>query len=391
MPCDAVDEKNIEAAVRIAAPGHVEPRGGEQAGALRHGHALRCAAVIGALAHADFGKHQRAALLGDKIDLSEPAAPVSLEQPQACCPQQARTKILGSRPSPVHGRLNETVPAAVDRMIPGILYVVATPIGNLADASPRAVEALRAADLIACEDTRTTRTLLARHAISARTFALHEHNERAAAAKLLEALRAGKNVALVSDAGTPALSDPGAMLVEQAHRAGIRVTPVPGPSAAVAAFSASGFAAERFLFAGFLPARRAARRKALEGLDLPWPVILYEAPHRVLETMEDLVARFGAAREVVIARELTKKFEELARLPLGEARAWLLADTHRQQGEFVLVLAPGEPQPAQTLEAERVLEALLEALAPSEAARLAARITGIPRSVLYRKAIERAK
>jgi len=276
-------------------------------------------------------------------------------------------------------------------MIPGILYVVATPIGNLADASPRAVEALRAADLIACEDTRTTRTLLARHAISARTFALHEHNERAAAAKLLEALRAGKNVALVSDAGTPALSDPGAMLVEQAHRAGIRVTPVPGPSAAVAAFSASGFAAERFLFAGFLPARRAARRKALEGLDLPWPVILYEAPHRVLETMEDLVARFGAAREVVIARELTKKFEELARLPLGEARAWLLADTHRQQGEFVLVLAPGEPQPAQTLEAERVLEALLEALAPSEAARLAARITGIPRSVLYRKAIERAK
>ncbi|HXM80512.1 MAG TPA: 16S rRNA (cytidine(1402)-2'-O)-methyltransferase, partial [Burkholderiales bacterium] len=182
------------------------------------------------------------------------------------------------------------MPAAVDRMIPGILYVVATPIGNLADASPRAVEALRAADLIACEDTRTTRTLLARHAISARTFALHEHNERAAAAKLLEALRAGKNVALVSDAGTPALSDPGAMLVEQAHRAGIRVTPVPGPSAAVAAFSASGFAAERFLFAGFLPARRAARRKALEGLDLPWPVILYEAPHRVLETMEDLVA-----------------------------------------------------------------------------------------------------
>jgi 16S rRNA (cytidine1402-2'-O)-methyltransferase len=276
-------------------------------------------------------------------------------------------------------------------MIPGTLFVVATPIGNLADASPRAIEALRSADLIACEDTRTTRTLLARHAISARTFALHEHNERAAAAKLLEALRAGKNVALVSDAGTPALSDPGAMLVEQAHRAGIRVTPVPGPSAAVAAFSACGFAAQRFLFAGFLPPRRTGRRKALESLDLPWPVILYEAPHRVLETIEDLVARFGAAREVVIARELTKKFEELARLPLGEARAWLLADTHRQQGEFVLVLAPGEPQPAHSLEAERVLEALLEALAPSEAARLAARITGIPRSVLYRKALERAK
>ena len=276
-------------------------------------------------------------------------------------------------------------------MIPGSLYVVATPIGNLGDASPRAIEALRAADLIACEDTRTSRTLLARHAIRAPTVALHEHNERAAAAKLLQAMHAGKNVALISDAGTPALSDPGALLVGQAHRAGIRVIPIPGPSAAVAAFSASGFLAQRFLFAGFLPAGRSARRKALDGLDLPWPVILYEAPHRVLETLEDLAERFGAAREVVIARELTKKFEDVARLPLGEARDWLLADPHRQQGEFVLVLAPGESRPAQTLEAERVLEALLEALAPSEAARLAARITGIPRSVLYRKALERAK
>jgi 16S rRNA (cytidine1402-2'-O)-methyltransferase len=195
----------------------------------------------------------------------------------------------------------------------------------------------------------------------------------------------------VSDAGTPGLSDPGALLVEQAHRAGIRVSPVPGPNAAAAAFSAAGFAAGRFLFAGFLPAARAARRKALQELELPCPVILYEAPHRVLETVEDLVAQFGAQREIAIGRELTKKFEETARMPLGEAQAWLLADPQRVQGEFVLVLAAGEAKPAAQADAERTLDALLETMAPSEAARLAARITGLPRRLLYRKALERAK
>ena len=276
-------------------------------------------------------------------------------------------------------------------MNPGTLFVVATPIGNLADASPRALEALRAADLVACEDTRTTRTLLARHGIEARTLALHEHNERTAAARLIEALGQGRNVALVSDAGTPGLSDPGALLVEQAHRAGIRVSPLPGPSAATAAFSASGFAADRFLFAGFLPAAPAARRKALEELDLPFPVILYEAPHRIAEALQDLLDRFGAARQVVIARELTKKFEEVVRLPLAEAPAWLSAQPHRTQGEFVLVLAPGEPRTAAAKDAERTLAVLLEELSPSDAARLAARITGAPKRELYRKALERAK
>jgi 16S rRNA (cytidine1402-2'-O)-methyltransferase len=273
----------------------------------------------------------------------------------------------------------------------GILFVVATPIGNLADASPRSLEVLRDADLIACEDTRTTRTLLARHGITTPTVSVHEHNERAAAAKLMEVLRTGKSVALVSDAGTPGLSDPGALLVEQAHRAGIRVSPVPGPNAAAAAFSAAGFAAERFVFAGFLPSARGARRKALQELELPWPLILYEAPHRVLDTVEDLVEQFGAQREIAIGRELTKKFEEMARMPLGDVRAWLLADPQRVQGEFVLVLAAGEAKPAAHADAERTLEALLETMAPSEAARLAARITGLPRRLLYRKALERAK
>ena len=202
-------------------------------------------------------------------------------------------------------------------MLPGTLYVVATPIGNLADAAPRALDTLRRADIVACEDTRTTRTLLARHGIDRATRPLHAHNERAAGAALLAELRAGKSVALVSDAGTPGVSDPGALLVEAAHRAGIRVLPVPGPSAAIAAYSASGFAADRFLFAGFLPAKAAARRKALDTLDLPWPVILYEAPHRVRACVQDLLARFGGAREIVLARELTKKFEEVARLPLA--------------------------------------------------------------------------
>jgi 16S rRNA (cytidine1402-2'-O)-methyltransferase len=275
---------------------------------------------------------------------------------------------------------------AADRLTPGVLYVVATPIGNLGDASPRSVEALKGADLIACEDTRTTRTLLARYGISARTVALHSHNERRAASSLISALREGKTVALVSDAGTPALSDPGAWLVAEAHRAGIRVSPLPGPSAAAAALSVSGYPAARFLFAGFLPASASARRKALENLDLPWPVVIYEAPHRIAETLADLRQRFGDAREIVIGRELTKKFEEVARLPLGEAAAWLNAE--RTQGEFVLVLAPGAEQAPAALDAERVLSLLQEKLPPSEAAKLAAKITGASKNQLYRKTLK---
>ncbi len=274
-------------------------------------------------------------------------------------------------------------------MATGTLLVVATPIGNLGDSSERSLEALRSVDLIACEDTRTTRTLLARHGITVPTVALHEHNEKAESKRLIRELLAGKTIALVSDAGTPGVSDPGALLVEAAHRAGVTVSPIPGPSAVAAALSASGFGGERFLFAGFLPATRAARRKALEAFDLPFPVVFYEAPHRVAEAIEDLAGCFGD-REIVIARELTKKFEEVARLPLPEARAWL-DGPNRQHGEFVLVLAPGEPKPPTALDADRVLDALLEALGPSEAAKLAARITGLPRRELYRKALEREK
>jgi len=166
---------------------------------------------------------------------------------------------------------------------------------------------------------------------------------------------------------------------------------VPGPSAAAAAFSAAGFAAERFLFAGFLPASAAARRKALEGLEVGCPLILYEAPHRILETVQDLAARFGPEREIAIGRELTKKFEEVERMKLGDAADWLRAEPQRMQGEFVLVIAAGEPKTPRAADADRILEALLEAMAPSDAAKLAAKITGVSRRVLYQKAIARAK
>ena len=269
----------------------------------------------------------------------------------------------------------------------GTLYVVATPIGNLADSSPRSIEVLRAAEVVACEDTRTSRTLLARHGIAARTVALHAHNERQAGEKLLRALREGRNVALVSDAGTPAVSDPGALLVAAAHREGLRVVPVPGPNAAIAAWSASGFDSDRFQFVGFLSTKK---KNLLDELDSPWPVILYEAPHRVLETIEALLARFGPERELVIARELTKKFEEVARMKLAAAPAWL-SGPHRQEGEFVLILGPGEERKAELAEGDRVLGILMQNLPASEAARLAARITGVSRKDLYAAAVKKAK
>jgi 16S rRNA (cytidine1402-2'-O)-methyltransferase len=275
--------------------------------------------------------------------------------------------------------------------MPGTLYVVATPIGNLADVSPRAIEALRGAGLIACEDTRTSRTLLAHYAIQGRTVALHAHNERGAGEKLLRELQDGIDIALISDAGTPGVSDPGALLVEAAHRAGIRVVPLPGPNAALAAWSAAGFSDARFLFAGFLPNPPG---KALAVLEASCPVIFYEAPHRVGKTVAALIERFGPARELVIGRELTKKFEEVARMPLGEAPAWL-AGPHREQGEFVLILGPAPEADgdadAVLKEGLRILGILMESLAPSEAAKLAAKISGAPKKALYAAAIRDAK
>ena len=272
----------------------------------------------------------------------------------------------------------------------GKLYVVATPIGNLGDISARALAVLAQADLVAAEDTRTTGHLLAHHGIVAKLVALHEHNERERAADLVARIQTGKTIALVSDAGTPAISDPGALLVARARQAGITVCPVPGANAAIAALSAAGLAAPHFLFYGFLPVKSAARRTALAALrELPYALVFYEAPHRVNECVADLAATLGGEREIVIARELTKLFEAIHSCPLDAAGAWLAADTNRQRGEFVLIVtgAPEEKQEGLPAEAERVLRLLLAELPLKQSAALAAAITGARKNELYARAL----
>ena len=272
----------------------------------------------------------------------------------------------------------------------GKLYVVATPIGNLGDISARALTVLAQADLVAAEDTRTTGHLLAHHGITAKLIALHEHNEMQRAAELIARIKAGKTIALVSDAGTPGISDPGALLVARAREAGITVCPVPGANAAVTALSVAGLPAPHFLFYGFLPAKSAARRAELEALrELSYTLVFYEAPHRVTECVAALAEVLGAAREIVIARELTKLFETIHRCPLGEAGAWLAADANRQRGEFVLIVSGAEAplQEGLPAEAERVLTLLLAELPLKQSAALAAAITGARKNELYARAL----
>ena len=281
---------------------------------------------------------------------------------------------------------------ASGKSIPSALYVVATPIGNLGDITLRALDVLRAADVIACEDTRHARHLLDHHGIRGRLLALHQHNENAAAEKLLPLLAAGQRVALISDAGTPGVSDPGARTVAVVRAAGHAVVPIPGPNAAIAALSATGLVEGKFLFFGFLPAKAAARRAVIHDLaDIPPALVFYEAPHRVRDTVADLAAGLDPARELVIARELTKLFEQIVRLPLGEALAWLDADPNRLRGEFVLVVAPPPEVPCAAIPAQalHVLDTLLADLPVSQAAQLAANITGLPRKQLYQAALER--
>jgi 16S rRNA (cytidine1402-2'-O)-methyltransferase len=263
--------------------------------------------------------------------------------------------------------------------------VVATPIGNLQDVTLRALEILKSVDIIAAEDTRHSATLLSHFGIKAKLTALHEHNERAAGEKLIAKMQAGQSVALISDAGTPAISDPGALLVNLAHQAGIKVVPIPGANAAIAALSVSGLLMPRFLFIGFLPAKSTHRKQVLEAIsDVPATLVFYEAPHRIVECVVDLAATFGS-RQLIFARELTKTFETVHTCTADTALKWLQQDPNQQRGEFVLLVegAPVKDEQVIGPEAQRTLELLLAELPLKQAVKLAAEISGTKKNALY--------
>ena len=273
---------------------------------------------------------------------------------------------------------------------PSTLYAVATPIGNLRDITLRALDVLRGVDRIAAEDTRVSSGLLRHYGIATKLIALHEHNERAQAARIVALLQEGLSVALISDAGTPGVSDPGAELIGIVRAAGFAVLPIPGPSALTAALSVTGWPALPFIFIGFLPPKAAARRAVLAALADGRPaLVFYEAPHRIVATLEDLAACLGGARRITIGRELTKRFETVHETALAGAAPWVAEDPDRQRGEFVLIVegAPAAPADAPDATDLRVLNLLLGELPASRAAKLAAEITGKPRRAFYALAL----
>jgi 16S rRNA (cytidine1402-2'-O)-methyltransferase len=265
------------------------------------------------------------------------------------------------------------------------LHVVATPIGNLSDLTPRALETLRTVDAICAEDTRRTGQLLSHFGVSTPLLALHEHNEEAIAARIVARLQDGQSLALVSDAGTPLVSDPGYRLVRAVRAAGIRVSPVPGACAAIAALSVAGLPSDRFVFEGFLPAKASARREHLRTLAAePRTLVFYESSHRIAESLGDLVAAFGPQRPAAIARELTKLFETVLDGDLASLSRQVQADENQRKGEFVvMVQGAGEDADAQVAEGRRLYARLVEHLPPSTAAKLAAELSGAPRKALY--------
>jgi len=275
---------------------------------------------------------------------------------------------------------------------PGTLYVVATPIGNRQDISERAIEVLQSVDLIAAEDTRHSMRLLSGLGITTRLVSFHDFSDRERLRSLLDELHKQRSVALISDAGTPGISDPGYELVSLARNDGVTVVPIPGPSAVIAALSVSGLPSDRFVFEGFLPARSQARKSHLEALqNEPRTLVFYESPHRILDCLEDLLDVMGPDRDLFIARELTKKFETSHLASITECLARLQEDAVQRKGEFVLVLAgksKDSQKQTQLREGLRVLQLLASELPLTRAARLAAQITGAPKNALYRSALQ---
>ncbi len=268
---------------------------------------------------------------------------------------------------------------------PGTLHVVATPIGNLGDLSPRAQDVLRGVDAICAEDTRHSRQLLSHFGIERPLVALHDHNEDALAQRIVARLLGGESLALVSDAGTPLVSDPGFRLVRAAREAGVRVSPVPGACAVIAALSVAGLPSDRFSFEGFLPAKAAARRERLARLVAETrTLVFYESSHRILESLADLRTAFGDTRRAVLARELTKLFETVLDGTLADLQARVEADDNQRKGEFVvMVQGAADDADAQLAEGRRVYATLSAHLPPSTAAKLAAELTGASRKALY--------
>jgi 16S rRNA (cytidine1402-2'-O)-methyltransferase len=271
------------------------------------------------------------------------------------------------------------------------LYIVATPIGNLGDITLRALETLAAADIIACEDTRTSRVLLDRYGIRTKTVSYHDHNQAVAGGRLIETLLDGKSVALISDAGTPLVSDPGERLGAQARERGIRVIPVPGASAVLAALTAAGLPAARFFFEGFLPAKsgqRRARLASLAGLDAT--LIFYEGPHRLSETLADMVTVFGEDRTVAVCRELTKTFEEVIVLPIRELSARYPAAAN-VKGEIVIIVEPPKEVGTSDRDVDALLQSLSREMSASKAAAEASRLTGLSKAELYQRLLDAKK
>jgi 16S rRNA (cytidine1402-2'-O)-methyltransferase len=410
---EAIEDDRIKAAgalrVRLAATGQPVTGRLHDTRLFARGDALggRSERIVSAQTH--FNEQYGLIERGHQVQFATPAADVACENARATCFQKSGCQRLGGCTGgacawfvclagaydpaylcdPFHSvRLSGAPTAAMNDAsvlsAHASLYIVATPLGNARDITLRALDILRAVDVVAAEDTRHSQRLFDAHGMRAHLLALHEHNEQEGATRVIDLLGQGRHVALITDAGTPAISDPGARLVARVREAGYPVVPIPGPCAAVVAMSVSGLMDAHFQFVGFLPPKSTARRAALEHLrGVDAALLVYEAPHRVVECVDDMLVILGGERRLVVCRELTKMFEQIAAMPLVDAPAWFAQDANRQKGEFVLVIGSAPALTGVPPAAERVLRLLVGEMPLKRAAKLAAELTGVPKNDLY--------